>query len=91
MMSNTLRLFKRTYTVAAEGVKGLTAAASSSVIRREAKKLTREDGAGGGEAVKRDVFWMRDPRTGNWIPETHFHEIDIAELRNKLLPCKPEF
>lgn len=32
------------------------------------------------------VFWMRDPKTGNWIPESHFKEIDVAELREKLLP-----
>ncbi|KAH0982259.1 hypothetical protein GBA52_009436 [Prunus armeniaca] len=32
------------------------------------------------------VFWMRDPKTGNWIPESHFEEIDVTELREKLLP-----
>nr|WIW57644.1 late embryogenesis abundant protein LEA74 [Pinus tabuliformis] len=34
---------------------------------------------------KNKVFWMRDPATGNWIPEDHFGDIDIAELRAKVL------
>nr|GLL23277.1 protein SENESCENCE-ASSOCIATED GENE 21, mitochondrial-like [Ipomoea trifida] len=56
---------------------------------REAKEFAREGGASKENAMERDVFWMRDPKTGNSIPEIYFHEIDIAELRNKLLPCKP--
>lgn len=40
-----------------------------------------------GEEQK-EVFWMRDPTTGNWIPETHFGQIDVAELREKLLSKK---
>jgi hypothetical protein len=34
---------------------------------------------------KKKGFWMRDPATGDWIPEDHFGEIDIAELRAKVL------
>lgn len=46
-----------------------------------------------GEAVEtsspaKEVFWMRDPNTGNWVPENHFGEVDAAELREKLLPKK---
>ncbi|KAJ0075662.1 hypothetical protein Patl1_33548 [Pistacia atlantica] len=37
---------------------------------------------------RKDVIWMRDPKTGNWIPETHFNQIDVAELRAKFLPHK---
>jgi hypothetical protein len=33
-----------------------------------------------------EIFWMRDPKSGNWIPESHFGQIDVAELREKLLP-----
>nr|DAD49188.1 TPA_asm: hypothetical protein HUJ06_019125 [Nelumbo nucifera] len=36
----------------------------------------------------KEDFWMRDPKTGNWIPESHFGEIDVAELREKLLSKK---
>ncbi|KAK7294524.1 hypothetical protein RJT34_17413 [Clitoria ternatea] len=35
---------------------------------------------------KEKVFWMRDPKSGNWIPENQFEEIDPADLRDKLLP-----
>jgi len=35
---------------------------------------------------KEDKFWMRDPKSGNWIPEKHFGEVDAAELREKFLP-----
>lgn len=35
---------------------------------------------------KEGIFWMRDPKTGNWIPENHFGEVDAAELREKFLP-----
>lgn len=39
--------------------------------------------SGGG--VAKDVFWMKDPKTGNWLPETHFNQEDAVELREKLL------
>ncbi|ESW07365.1 hypothetical protein PHAVU_010G123800 [Phaseolus vulgaris] len=35
---------------------------------------------------KEEKFWMRDPKSGNWIPEKHFGEVDAAELREKFLP-----
>lgn len=40
------------------------------------------------EAEKKETYWMRDPGTGNWIPESHFgdKQIDAAKLRDKLLP-----
>ncbi|KAL9228480.1 hypothetical protein vseg_004058 [Gypsophila vaccaria] len=28
---------------------------------------------------RRQVFWMRDPRTGYWMPETHFTDPDVAQ------------
>lgn len=36
------------------------------------------------------VFWMRHPKTGNWIPENHFEEVDAADLRNKMLPKRSQ-
>lgn len=36
------------------------------------------------------VFWMRHPMTGNWVPETHFEEIDIVGLRGKFLGKKKD-
>ncbi|RLN17365.1 uncharacterized protein C2845_PM02G23890 [Panicum miliaceum] len=44
---------------------------------------------GGGRATgNKDVFWMRDPKTGCWIPENRFQEVDAVELRNRLLHRK---
>ncbi|RDX79712.1 hypothetical protein CR513_39833, partial [Mucuna pruriens] len=34
---------------------------------------------------KEEIFWMKDPKSGNWIPENHFDEVDVAELRDKFL------
>ena len=39
---------------------------------------------------QKERFWMRDPKTGNWIPENRFGEIDVAELREKVLYKKQE-
>lgn len=41
-------------------------------------------------AEPKETFWMRDPKTGNWIPENHFGDTDVAELREKLLSKKHE-
>lgn len=43
---------------------------------------------GSGGNTKRTAFWMRDPTTGDWIPEDHFGETDIAEQRQKLLSSR---
>ncbi|KAK1263389.1 hypothetical protein QJS04_geneDACA013588 [Acorus gramineus] len=34
---------------------------------------------------KGEIFWMRNPRTGNWAPEDRFEDVDAVELRNKIL------
>ncbi|OAY76414.1 hypothetical protein ACMD2_08307 [Ananas comosus] len=36
------------------------------------------------------VHWMRDPKTGFWVPENRFYQADVAELRAQLLPKKAE-
>lgn len=43
---------------------------------------------GGAEAVtkQKEIFWMRDPKSGNWIPESHLDEVDVVDLREKFLP-----
>lgn len=43
---------------------------------------------GVAKGLKREVFWMRDPKTGNWLPETHFDEIDAVDLRSKIFSNK---
>ncbi|KAL0354426.1 UNVERIFIED_CONTAM: hypothetical protein Sradi_3889500 [Sesamum radiatum] len=79
---NTLFSLRRAYVVAAENVR---VASLVSIIKKvgDSGKETKEMG--------KEVFWMRDPKTGNWIPETHFGEVDVVELREKLLSKKPNF
>ncbi|KAL4308584.1 hypothetical protein GQ457_01G040750 [Hibiscus cannabinus] len=64
-------LLRRSYSVAAENMKKQAVAS----VMRKAADLRAE----------KEMFWMRDPKTGNWIPENHFGDIDVAELREKLL------
>nr|AAB01566.1 ABA-responsive and embryogenesis-associated gene; LEA-like protein [Picea glauca] len=71
----------RQYTAAAA-----EAMRSSGVAAREFPEISKAGGGGGNN--KRTVFWMRDPATGNWIPEDHFGETDTAELRQKLLSSR---
>lgn len=33
----------------------------------------------------KEIFWMRDPKTGYWIPENQFDAVDVVELREKHL------
>ncbi|KAI9119713.1 hypothetical protein K1719_009102 [Acacia pycnantha] len=68
---------KRCYTVAAEN--GRFRAAETAA--RKAAGESTVSGVGG----KEKVFWMRDPKTGNWIPENHFGDVDVVELRSKYL------
>ncbi|VFR00127.1 unnamed protein product [Cuscuta campestris] len=79
--------------VASESLKGqlptIAKSSSSASIGKMAEELARLSGGEGGEMEKGPIFWMRDPKSGNWIPETHhFDEIDGVDLRNKLLPRK---
>ncbi|GLJ10834.1 hypothetical protein SUGI_0136160 [Cryptomeria japonica] len=39
----------------------------------------------GDNNVRQRVAWMRDPVSGNFIPEDHFGEVDIAEHREDVL------
>uniref|UniRef100_A0A0E0KES9 Uncharacterized protein n=1 Tax=Oryza punctata TaxID=4537 RepID=A0A0E0KES9_ORYPU len=52
----------------------------------------RTDVASAAAAVaataKRDVAWMRDPKTGCWAPENRVDEVDAVDLRNRLLNYK---
>ncbi|XP_012449086.1 uncharacterized protein LOC105772348 isoform X2 [Gossypium raimondii] len=67
-----LRLL-RSYAVGAEKMK--MQAVASEALRVQVLAHDKE----------KEAFWMRDPKTGNWIPENHFGDIDVAELREKLL------
>ncbi|KAF0921389.1 hypothetical protein E2562_006959 [Oryza meyeriana var. granulata] len=63
-----------------------------------ARAVTTSDAAAAGRradvagaaaaAAKRDVPWMRDPKTGCWAPENRVEEVDAVDLRNRLLNYK---
>ncbi|KAH0452872.1 hypothetical protein IEQ34_017196 [Dendrobium chrysotoxum] len=70
--------------VAAE--RSCTTEASSTPI-----KLAAEAILGSAAQEKEDTnYWMRDPKTGNWMPENRISkvEVDPAMLRAKFLPSK---
>lgn len=71
---------RRSYAVAVENVR-----AQAAVMR---KVEAVAPSSGGVVVEKKESFWMRDPSTGNWIPESHFGDVDVAEQREKLLPNK---
>ncbi|CAO2840336.1 unnamed protein product [Amaranthus hypochondriacus] len=56
-----------------------SAIARDGVMKKKATETTIE------KKKKEEEFWMKDPETGNWIPETHFGEVDIVELRRKFI------
>lgn len=58
---------------------------NSMVSTMARKAVDHVSAAGKAEQGKKEVLWMRDPTTGNWIPETHFGDVDTADLRAKLL------
>ncbi|KAK4365656.1 hypothetical protein RND71_013536 [Anisodus tanguticus] len=78
---------RRGYTVAAESLKERTVASN---IRKVTESSSSSSSSSKGVENK-EIFWMRDPKTGNWIPETHFNVIDAAELRDKFLPSNRKF
>ncbi|XP_050290713.1 uncharacterized protein LOC126728979 [Quercus robur] len=76
---DNLLLLRRAYSVAVEN-------ARVQPVMTAVKKAAESGGTVAEE--QKEIFWMRDPKSGNWIPESHFGEINVAELREKLLPKK---
>ncbi|XP_052145298.1 protein SENESCENCE-ASSOCIATED GENE 21, mitochondrial-like [Oryza glaberrima] len=76
------------------GRRGYAAAAAAELQQRGSSMAARisaaEGGAGGAAAAaaSKEIFWMRDPKTGCWVPENRFGDIDAAELRARLLSRK---
>ncbi|OWM68393.1 hypothetical protein CDL15_Pgr004875 [Punica granatum] len=80
VLNTLLLLSQRSYgTVAVQPV------AVSRVTRTAESYLKREE-----EKMHQKVIWMKDPKTGNWIPEDHIgtEVVDVVDLREKLLPRK---
>uniref|UniRef100_A0A9I9DVR1 Uncharacterized protein n=2 Tax=Cucumis melo TaxID=3656 RepID=A0A9I9DVR1_CUCME len=84
---NSLYFIRRmSSSIASEQLKAQTTA--SMVVRKV--KAAVETSCYDNEVVEqKKTFWMKDPKSGNWIPENHFEEIDVVELREKLL-AKPK-
>uniref|UniRef100_A0A0D6R716 Uncharacterized protein n=1 Tax=Araucaria cunninghamii TaxID=56994 RepID=A0A0D6R716_ARACU len=59
-----------------------------SGIAAQQRMMSKGEGEEESASIKKKVFWMKDPATGDWIPEDHFDDIDAAELRAKLLKRK---
>ncbi|PON78289.1 Late embryogenesis abundant protein [Trema orientale] len=78
---------RRSYAAVVENVRAQGAA--TAVMRKAAAAEPVAPAASSGVVdEKKETFWMRDPNTGNWIPESHFGEVDVAEQREKLLGKK---
>ncbi|KAF9685355.1 hypothetical protein SADUNF_Sadunf03G0046000 [Salix dunnii] len=81
--NDDMNMINRSYGIATENLSKQKAAISEM---RKAKDVKSSDDLEAGDS---EEFWMRDPKTGNWIPESHFG--DIAELREKVLSKKERF
>ncbi|KAF7110233.1 hypothetical protein CFC21_110371 [Triticum aestivum] len=69
------------------------AAAAAAVTRQEpsaAGAASRLAAAAEEAAPKKEFFWMRDPKTGCWMPENHVDVVDPADLRARLLFSKKD-
>lgn len=73
---------RRTYTSAAPA--GVRKAMDSTATHDGAVQIQTKK-----EKESERSFWMKDPKTGNWIPEAHFDDIDVVALREKFLPRSP--
>ncbi|WOK94398.1 hypothetical protein Cni_G03100 [Canna indica] len=80
-MTIIVSISRRSYSAVAAEASGAPAAVAAMVVR--AAPVDRDPGA----VTKKEVFWMRNPETGNWMPENRFGDVDVAELRARLLSC----
>ncbi|XP_072150709.1 late embryogenis abundant protein 2-like [Setaria viridis] len=68
-------------------------AAAAAVARKEPVEVAskaRLPGAAADKPKEEESFWMRDPKTGCWMPETHMGDVDAADLRARLLFAKKD-
>ncbi|XP_062154224.1 uncharacterized protein LOC133862426 isoform X2 [Alnus glutinosa] len=76
---NSVLLLRRSYSSAVEN-------ARVQPVVTALRKAANQSSSAVATNQPEEIFWMRDPKSGNWIPESHFGQIDVAELREKLLP-----
>lgn len=77
---------RRGYAIAAENARVQQQATAAATVMRKNVAADLRGGIPG--SVEKKEFWMRDPKTGNWIPESQFNQIDAADLRDKFLSKK---
>ncbi|XP_021761776.1 protein SENESCENCE-ASSOCIATED GENE 21, mitochondrial-like [Chenopodium quinoa] len=88
MRNNFFFFSRRTYASAAsDGIRII--ASNGPALKNKASDASDQKVTGNNFPMTnkqlREVFWMKDPTTGFWMPENHFDEVDVAELRRKLL------
>ncbi|XP_066387788.1 late embryogenesis abundant protein Lea5-D-like [Miscanthus floridulus] len=71
-------VYARAVTVQQSSAAAAVATAKTDVAVADASRAT----------TKQDKFWMRDPKTGCWVPENRFEEVDVVELRNRMIHRK---
>ncbi|EER92160.1 hypothetical protein BDA96_01G367700 [Sorghum bicolor] len=77
---------RRSYGVYATAVNVQHASAAAAVAATPMAKTDVVAAAADASRAKQDdKFWMRDPKTGCWIPENRFQEVDVVDLRNRLI------
>ncbi|CAO2206904.1 unnamed protein product [Urochloa humidicola] len=75
---------RRTYSAAAAAVARKDPAVEAAGGARLPGK------AAAAKAKEEESFWMRDPKTGCWMPESHMADVDAADLRAQLLFAKKD-
>ncbi|KAG0523839.1 hypothetical protein BDA96_07G157600 [Sorghum bicolor] len=68
-------------------------AAATAVARKEpveAAGKARPADKAAAKMEEEESFWMRDPKTGYWMPEKHLYDVDAADLRARLLFSKKD-
>ncbi|KAL6335313.1 hypothetical protein AAG906_029555 [Vitis piasezkii] len=64
---------------------------TTSAVRKAMDSTTTLDSKTEPAVQEKENTWMKDPKTGNWIPEAHFDDTDLEALREKFLPRRPPF
>jgi hypothetical protein len=67
------------------------AAAAEAVARKEPVSVAVRKAEAAEQAPRKvECSWIRDPKTGCWMPENHIDDVDAADLHARLLYSKNE-
>ncbi|CAL9103188.1 unnamed protein product [Musa hybrid cultivar] len=58
---------------------------SHATVAAAVSRVPAAEGESRAATREEEVFWMRDPKTGNWMPENRVGDVDVAELRARFL------